>query len=625
MKEHGGFLKNKFEQYRHENSNSRNDFSFYETKVQSSRTQSQDSTDGLVGDRPIRRRSRRHANDTNYDHSHPRHRKSNSLRRNELENQENLATSSRPHSRRQTSTDEQKSKERREMSHLNLSKDHDELGGNLNVSSKSNRKQTSKKKMKKKHTGIGYSKPTSKQTLSTNVGSQDLKRESHRLDLRPVSTLENFHVFISCLPGLEPFLHNELISIGLQPLVDEKEKMSGKGGLDVKIFSSRDMHKCHLYLGTASHVFLRASPPFRALGMEELCLKISRLGFWRQYIPIKDNPPNLDIRVTSTKSRLFHTKGVSERVERGILNALGFDGQSILDTKLASPIPKGTEKSKENDHPIKIMVRIHRNEVDVSVDTSSNPLHRRGYRGEGGKAPLREDLAFALLYASGWRENVARTGQNGLMDPMCGSGTILIEGAAMALGMPPGRLRSAPFESSRLSNEKLWENLVSSALDNVSGNLDQSEVLCKNISSKNMILGSDRDKGVIDVASSNAERAGVLDFVSLEHAAISSNRWFENPISAPSSILIATNPPYGRRVSKSKGTKNSNLLPLYQTLGQRAGLFPGEVDLTILAQDMSLARRTAIADLKLQFASKHGGLNVFALGSKNVFLHGSLT
>ena len=580
-------------QWRYIYSNSANDLSFYETKLRSS-LQSQESIERKIGD-STNKNGRRMRGTSDGDSNRK----------------------SRPNVR-----NEPKSKERRKASHNDISKDLGTIGGILNASSKFNRKRTPKKKGNKRHTR--HDNPASKQPLAANSVEQGLKKATRRVDLPPVSPLQKYHVFVSCLPGLEPFLCDELMSIGIQPLVHEKENISGKGGLDVKISSKKDMYKCHLYLGTASHVFLRATPTFRALGMEELCLKVSRLDFWRQYIPMEDNPPSLDIRVTSTKSRLFHTKGIGERVERGILNAIGFDGQSILDTKsVSSQIPTETEGGRGQDIiPIKIMVRIHRNEVDISVDTSKSPLHRRGYRGEGGKAPLREDLAFALLYSSGWRDNLLRGEQHGLMDPMCGSGTIVIEGAAMALGMPPGRLRAAPFERSRLSNEKLWDSLVSSALDNVSVNLEKFELIHGNsYRSKNMILGSDRDEGVIDVASSNAERAGVSDFTSLKHNAISSNSWFENPTLAPSSIMIATNPPYGRRISKSKGI--NPLLPLYQTLGQKTGRLPGNVDLTILAQDVSLARRTGIADLKLQFASKHGGLNVFALGSKNVFLHGS--
>ena len=429
----------------------------------------------------------------------------------------------------------------------------------------------------------------------------------HSYEFSSINDQSTFDMFASCLPGLEPYLNNELLSLAISP-------HPTPGGVYFKATSVDQILQCHLHLGTASHLFLRTGPPFRALGMEELCLKVSRLKFWKQYIKMDGGfetgaLPNLDIRVTSSKSRLFHTKGIAERVERGIWNSLGLNGQDIMDKKLANTTISAVKKQHVNNATIKLLVRIHRNEVEISVDTSSTPLHRRGYRLEGGKAPLREDLAFALLYSSQYQGG-------GLLDPFCGSGTIVIEGAAMAFGLPPGRLRQAPMLGSRLGSENKWKSLISTSIDNANENIERQ----RGDPTAQLIVGTDRNKGAIAAALGNAKRAGVLDLVKLEHQAISAVDWFENPTNAPSRILVATNPPFGRRVSsKNKGTEKP-LLPLYQTLGHKVGNLQGTVDFSILAQDTNLARKTAIRNLSLNFASKHGGLNVFILGAKDIAL-----
>ena len=441
---------------------------------------------------------------------------------------------------------------------------------------------------------------------------KDYKRKLSASKLSHEKDLSTYDIFASCLPGLEPFLNNELKSLGIP------QSSSSGGGVHFKLACANKILQCHLHLGTASHIYLRAGVPFRALGMEELCLKVSRQKFWKQYIKIDrvsktTDLPNLDIKVTSRKSRLFHTKGIAERVERGIWNSLGLDGQAIIDNKISDLKSNHNGVLQKKQATIKILVRISGNMVEISVDTSNTPLHRRGYRLQGGKAPLREDLAFALLYSSGFGPGVS------LIDPFCGSGTILIEGAAMACGLPPGRLREVPMLGSQFENRDEWEAMVSSSMDRAYENLERH----KKDPNAHKLVGSDRNKGAIHAALGNAERAGVLDLLNLEHQAISSASWFSNPEEAPSRVLVATNPPFGRRVSKDKkglGTVQS-LLPLYQTLGHKVVNLRGNVDFSIFVQDIILARQTAVKNLSLKFASKHGGLNAFVLGAENVALY----
>jgi len=523
------------------------------------------------------------------------------------------------------------------------------------------------------------------------------------------TTATDFRVFCSCLPGLEPYLYSELLSLGIQPtsappnpntivsVVNTKHTRRRdrplRGGVSFTTRSLDRLLSCHLHLGTASHVFLRATPePFRALGMEELYRKVSRLPFWKEYIYTGNGatPPNLDVRVTSSKSRLFHTVGIAERVERGIWDALGIDGTKLMDTRTDgtadSSDSDGEEEEAEDKDKIKILVRVHYNQVELSVDTSTTPLHRRGYRIDTGKAPLREDLAYSLLYSAGWGQN--RTVQNHtttnttnhtkttdkivstatatatgprLLDPFCGSGTILIEGAAMHYGLPPGRLRPPPMAGSRptMDTPHAWPDMVDEAMERARSAIRTAPVLAEDTIGDAhsdgegllaSVLGSDRDAGVIAAAVQNAERAGVSDLVRFERCAISSNRWLVEPypkLAPDEFVLVATNPPYGRRIASTTLAKtaankkhSSALLPLYQTLGCQVNKMAafynddegrGSDDdgddvssegsetnmkgarLAIIAQDPKLARRSGVKDLSVRFTTKHGGLNVCAL------------
>lgn len=399
------------------------------------------------------------------------------------------------------------------------------------------------------------------------------------------------NMFASCLPGLEPFLQHELGSLGFM------EAQISSGGVQFAAASTEEIFKCHLFLGTASHIYLRAGPSFQARGMDDLRKSVTKLPFWSQYLLSSEGKqsgtkPSLDIRVVASKSRLYHTKAIADRVERGICNALGVS----VDAEVTDDNPS-----------VRLLVRIHRDEVQVSVDSSTTPLHQRGYRLETAKAPLREDLAYGLLYSAGFTNDATVN----LLDPFCGSGTIPIEAAAMAYKLPPGRLREAPLQGLTLQNGALWKEMVTTALKEAK----QLQSLERHV----RILGSDRNEGGIDIARRNAKRAGVEHLVEFEHNAISSNSWLEDPSAL--SFLVATNPPFGHRLSSSKRSSSSSksLLPLYQTLGHKlVSRKGGDVDVAILGHDAKLVRRTGIPDLKVQYTSKHGGMNVFALGAKQI-------
>ena len=408
-----------------------------------------------------------------------------------------------------------------------------------------------------------------------------------------IEPFEKFSLFASCLPGLEAILHNELVGLGFTP----SQPLIGAGGISFTVDSVESLMKCHLHLGTATHILLRCSEPFKARGMEELRRKVSKMSFWKQYLGERRKsppqpPPAFDIRVTASKSRLFHTKGIAERVESGIYTALGIERANTND-----------KLSHDNALPaVKLVVRLKDDYVQLSVDTSEQPLHRRGYRqpGRGGKSPLREDIAFAMLYGSGWRRFGDTSTEDSAsftntLDPCCGSGTIAIEAAKIAAGLPPGALLPQPLAGSSLADEWLWKQLVLSA-----------EAQTIDIGNS-AVMGSDRDRGVIAACRANAAAAGVGDIVRFENCAVKNNPWLlAKANDRPSGLLICTNPPFGIRSSKKK-----DLFPLFRTLVNSAD--ESRAVLTMLTHDVTLVRTATRSEAGVLFSSKHGGLSIAAM------------
>jgi putative N6-adenine-specific DNA methylase len=368
-----------------------------------------------------------------------------------------------------------------------------------------------------------------------------------------------FDLFAACLPGLEPLLAQELTALGAEP-------KSLRGGVAFAGDAALAMRSC-LWLGTASHLMLRlAEFPCRALG--ELQRKAAQLP-WREWL--RPNVP-IEVRATTRGSRVYHTGAAKERIENAIAAAFG------------KPLGAATADDTIVAH---VHVRFRDDVCTLSLDATSTPLHRRGYRLEGAKAPLREDLAHALVLASGW------SGDTALLDPFCGSGTIVIEAAQLALGLPPGHRRDPAMEHLALFDGDAWQQA-------------RSQVPDRAVADRPRLAASDRDAGAVEAARRNAERAGVADSIEFECCAITGHPWLQAG-GAPAAGTLATNPPFGLRVPKG-----DRLLPLYQTLGHRARALGAAWRVALLAHDVRLARRTGLP-LRAAWTTKHGGLTVTAL------------
>lgn len=367
-------------------------------------------------------------------------------------------------------------------------------------------------------------------------------------------------LFAVCLPGLEPFLAEELAAAGL-----------GRGTIAAGGVAFRGdraaLYRAHLELGTATAVLVRIDR-FRATARRELERKVGRLP-WREWL---DRGRTVGVRASCTASRLYHSGAVEERVRAGIRAALG------------------TLQDPPDDEPPDqiVRVRLHEDVVTLSLDATGDPLYRRGYRLDVGKAPLRPDIARALVLASGWDR------ASPLVDPFCGSGTIAIEAALLAARRPPGALRAFAFQAGPLFDEALFDRTRDTALGRV-------------LPDPAPVVASDRDAGAVERTVANAERAQIAGGVSVSCAAVSDAPFLGGTPESPPSGAVVTNPPYGRRVGDA-----GSLRSLYQTLGARFRSLPDGWRLALLAADERLGRSVGVP-LETGFVIRHGGVRVRAM------------
>jgi putative N6-adenine-specific DNA methylase len=274
------------------------------------------------------------------------------------------------------------------------------------------------------------------------------------------------------------------------------------------------IYRANLHLRIASRILLRAGE-FYAAAFSELRKKASRLP-WERYLR-PDHP--VALRVTCHKSKLYHSGGVAQRLA------------GALEDRLKRPIQVVKFDEETIPAPQLIIARLDHDLCTLSLDTSGEILHRRGYRLETAKAPLRETLAAGMLAACGF------DGSLPLLDPFCGSGTIPIEAALLAGRVAPGKKRRFAFMDWQGFEMKVWRFMVEEAAANEHA-------------PSHPIMGSDRDEGAVRIARENASRADVADWIQIDHRAVSA---VEPP---PVPGWVITNLPYGLRVSEGKDLRN---------------------------------------------------------------------
>ena len=364
-------------------------------------------------------------------------------------------------------------------------------------------------------------------------------------------------LFASCAPGLEPLLAREVTELALGAPTVVVGGVEFEGDLATVL-------RANLELGLALFVLVRLAE-LRVTKLPDLVRKVAALDV-RPFLS-KGQP--LAVRVRARASRLYHTGAIEERVRLGLGESLG----------------EPPREPSEGEPHVSLHVRVDHDVCTLSLDTSGETLHKRGYRQETAKAPFREDLARALILLSGWNRT------SPFVDPLMGSGTLPIEAAMLARRIAPGHGRSFAIELSPCCDRALAARV-------------RREARARELPSLPFpIHGSDRDAGAHRAATANAERAGVLGDLSLACAPLSTApyRVLE---SEPEGALV-TNPPWGLRIGEGR-----DLRPLYQALGKAIERLPSAWKVGVVTGDKRLVHAMG-APLESAVLTDQGGTKVW--------------
>ena len=341
---------------------------------------------------------------------------------------------------------------------------------------------------------------------------------SSRVKRRPPKARKDqttvFKLFATCDAGLEAVLAKELKKLGAKRIVQGERGVSFAGDLSM-------VYRANLYLRCAYRVLMELAE-FDAPNREALYEGVRRV-YWGDHMTLEQT---LAVDAVSNRSALTHTQFISRVVKDAIVD--GFQKRF------------GRRPNVDPNEPdIKINARLLSDRCTLSLDTSGERLHRRGYRPHDGVvAPLKETLAAGILALSGF------TAETPLYDPMCGSGTFLVEAALMAKNIAPGLLgRAYAFKRLSWFDRTLFKEIMGEARSKV----DKEKELT--------IFGSDIDEGALRAVRAAAGGAGVDDTIRIRKADM-------RDFSPKGAGLIVTNPPYGERIGDIR-----ELEQLYKDLG----------------------------------------------------------
>ncbi len=335
-----------------------------------------------------------------------------------------------------------------------------------------------------------------------------------------------FTLFATCPKGLELLLRDELRALGAD---DAREALAGvhfSGPLELA-------YRACLWSRLASRILLRLAE-FDAADADALYAGAQAVD-WSTHLP-PDGTFAID--AVGSSAALKNTQYIALRAKDAIVDQ--FRERT------------GERPGIDVEQPsIRLNVRLHRDRATLSLDLAGMPLHRRGWRQGQGEAPLKENLACAMLLRAGWPAIHAAGGA--LVDPMCGAGTLLIEGALMAADVAPGLKRGYfGFIGWRGHDARLWDSLLAQARERADNGLRALPP---------RFFGYDHDPQVLNEAKRNAQAAGVAGFVQL---ARQQAEHLHRPAGCDTPGLVICNPPYGERL----GERN-RLALLYRAFGDR--------------------------------------------------------
>ena len=347
----------------------------------------------------------------------------------------------------------------------------------------------------------------------------------------------------TCPKGLELLLANELQQLGASGVKETVAAVHFEGSLELA-------YRACLWSRLANRILLPLHS-FMLNSADDLYQQCNDIA-WESHFTAAQS---IAIDFIGTSRHIDNTMYGSQRVKDAVVDRI---------RRIEGERPDVDTKNPD----IRIQVRQHKGRVTVSLDISGESLHRRGYRSGQGSAPIKENLAVALLLRAGWPEIASQGGA--LLDPMCGSGTLIIEGAMMAADIAPGILRGHyGFHYWLQHDQALWNSLVVEAQERKAAGLEKLEL---------DIRGYDANPRVLEFTTQNIENAGLDEHIRLAHKPIDQ---FGKPTAEHG--LLLTNPPYGERLGEI-----DELIPLYQKLGTvlqknftgwKAAIFTGNVDL----------------------------------------------
>ncbi|MFH1531754.1 MAG: bifunctional 23S rRNA (guanine(2069)-N(7))-methyltransferase RlmK/23S rRNA (guanine(2445)-N(2))-methyltransferase RlmL [Pseudomonadota bacterium] len=361
-----------------------------------------------------------------------------------------------------------------------------------------------------------------------------------------MSALHQFHA--TTARGLEEVLAAELRALGATDATAGRALVTFRGDLSLG-------YRACLWCRTASRILLQIAA-VDASGPEALHAGVRDLPWTRHLTP----DTTIAVSYTGRGAAITHTNYGAQLVKDGVVDRLRDD--------------TGRRPSVDRDTPdLRLAVHADGDRASISVDLAGHSLHRRGWRRESGAAPLKETLAAGLLLVAGWPEVAAAGG--GFLDPMCGTGTLIIEAALIAADTAPGALWAGDEPGGWLGHDRdLWRHQVREARER-----DR-----RGTAKLPSIVGTDRDRGMIRAALRHVETAGFVGSIHVERRELSD----AEPVGDTPGLLI-TNPPYGERVGEVE-----QLGALYAALGDRLKQgFPGWTA-WVLAGNLELAKRIGL-------------------------------
>ncbi|UPY93457.1 bifunctional 23S rRNA (guanine(2069)-N(7))-methyltransferase RlmK/23S rRNA (guanine(2445)-N(2))-methyltransferase RlmL [Pectobacterium sp. 21LCBS03] len=368
-------------------------------------------------------------------------------------------------------------------------------------------------------------------------------------------------LFASTARGLEELLKSELESLGAQSCAVVQGGVHFEG-------DNRLLYQSLLWSRLASRILLPLNE-FKVHSDLDLYLGVQAID-WSTIFSID-------------KTFAVHFTGTNEDIRNSQYGALKVK-DAIVDSFTRKTGQRPDVAKQQPD--IRVNVFLQRDMASVSLDLSGDGLHQRGYRDLAGLAPLKENLAAAIVLRSGWKSGTP------LVDPMCGSGTLLIEAAMIASDRAPGLHRTHwGFNAWLKHDAELWREVTTEAQQRASQGLQATT---------SRFFGSDNDRRVIEIAKANARRAGVAELISFD---VRDAAQLKNPLPEGPKGTVVSNPPYGERLESEPA-----LIALHNMLGRRMKSDFGGWQLSLFSASPELLSCLQLR-AERQFKAKNGPLD----------------